>query len=1014
MGTWCWEVEPNTLYWSPELYRIFGVDPQLGPPDPERRRTLYTPESLARLEAVALACLQTGESFCIQLDGIRGDGGALYLEAHGAVTMDDSGKVARLHGMVLDRTEERKTLAAFLASEAQFASSFEYAVVGMALVSPEGRWLRVNRAVCDMLGYTEAELLARTFQEITYPDDLEIDLRLVQELLSAERQTYQLEKRYVHKSGRVVWALLSVSLVRNSAGSPQHFISQVVDISARKQAEAERERFFTLSLDMFCVSGLDGYLRQVNPAWTRTLGWSREELLSRPVSEFVHPEDVAATEAGRVGLMQGQPIRDFENRYRCKDGSYRWLAWRSFSLPNEGMVFAVARDITDHKAAQETLRQAADRLTLAARAACVGIWDWDISTDYIVWDEAMHRLYGLSSEASPEGYKTWERSLHPDDHVRMRDEMRLALEGEKDFETEFRVIWPDGSIHHLQANGLIQRDALGRPLRMLGTNWDITERKRIEEELRIQAHRLQLAKELAGIGVFDYDIANDSLLWDERQHAIYGIDPGAGTPGFARWRECMHPDDLAAVEADRAAILADPRIAYDLNFRIVRASDGVVRYLRSVASVERDPSGRPTRIIGMNLDITEEVEIQQRLRQVSEASEAASRAKSEFLAMMSHEIRTPMNAVIGYGDLLQLTELTPEQSDFVVNIQRGGASLLEIIDGILDFSKIEAGKLALRADPLDPRALVEDVCDLLAVTAHAQGLQFDRHIAADVPARLLGDAPALRRILTNLVGNAIKFTERGSVHVSVTCERSKKNLSHLCVEVADTGIGLSAETLERLFLPFSQGDSSHKRRFGGTGLGLVISRRLAEAMGGSLSAQNRLEGGAMFILTFPIQQEMGAERRAFGAANDASSGVGLPPAANLRADLRILLAEDNAVNRRLMVQLLQRLGCRCDQVENGREALEAMERQPYDIVLMDIQMPVMDGWEASRAIREREARHPEAARSYLIAQSASAMEEDARRCRECGMDDHLCKPITIQALAQALGRAPLASCTSLG
>jgi two-component system sensor histidine kinase/response regulator len=874
MGSWRWDAETDVVTWSPELYRIFGFDPAQPPPTWEERRQIYTEDSFARLEQAGRQCVETGEPFCVELDGFRRDGTPMHLEGRGESVKDENERLIEIHGVVLDRSDEKKAQEALRESEEQFASAFGYAPIGMALVSPTGQWLKVNRAICEILGYSEPELLEGSFQDITHPGDLEEDMEYVRQMLAGGRASYQMEKRYLHKSGCTVWAHLSVSLVRDTEGHPLNFISQVQDITERRHTAAERDRFFNLSLDLLSVSGLDGYFRQVNPAWTRTLGWSEAELLACPIFDLLHPDDLEITQKARDALASGHPPIELENRYRCKEGGYRWLSWQSFALPEEGTVFAVARDIT--------------------------------------------------------------------------------------------------------------------------------ERKKAEEERRVIANRLHLATELSGIGVFDYDIFTDTLVWDERQYQIYGLDPAAGVPGLDRWHAAIHPEDRDAMESARLQAMADPTRNFDQKYRIVRASDGATRHLHSVARIERDAARQPIRIVGMNFDITEELNLQEHLRRASATAEAASRAKSEFLAMMSHEIRTPMNAVIGYGDLLRRTPLTAEQAEFVSNIRQGGANLIEIIESILDFSKIEAGKLALQDEPVDPRALVEEVCDLLSVTARLRGLAFHRSISPDIPARIKGDSAAIKRVLTNLLGNAIKFTERGSVHTHVTYS-TQAGRPWLRIEVDDTGIGLSEEALDRLFQPFSQGDPSNKRKFGGTGLGLVISHRLAEAMDGTLAAESRPEGGSAFIFSFPIREVENGAGPPGPCAEDETS----PPSARLRLPraMRVLLAEDNRVNQKLMIKLLERLACECEAVPDGREALKALKQKNYDAVLLDIQMPVMDGWETAHEIRRREACQPESSRHYIIAQTAYATKEDARKCLEFGMDDHLTKPVTLEALTHALTRA---------
>jgi len=630
-------------------------------------------------------------------------------------------------------------------SEQLFVSAFEYAAIGMALVSLEGHWIKVNRALCLMLGYSETEFLATSFQDVTHPDDLSADLDNVAALLAGRIASYQMEKRYRSKGGGLIWTILSVSLVRDPQKRPVHFISQIQDISERKRAEIERDSFFRLSLDLLCVSGFDGYFREVNPAWTATLGWSKEELLARPVQEFVHPDDLEALSAARALLFSGQPLFQLENRYRCEDGTYRWLSWQSSPSVQTGTVFGVARDVTRRK-----------------------------QTD---------------------------------------------------------------------------------------------------------------------------------------------------------------------LEMERAR----------------------------------------------------------------EAAEAAVQAKASFLAMMSHEIRTPMNAVIGFGDLLADTPLSPDQAEFVASIQKGGANLIEIIDGILDYSKIEAGRLELRPATLDLRALLGEVHRLLSPLAQLNGISFERHWPDDLGSLLVGDELALRRILTNLAGNAIKFTERGLVRIDVAARELSG--SRMCeVRFSDTGIGLTEDALSRIFQPFLQGDPSHHRQFGGTGLGLVISRRLAEAMDGTLTAAARSDGpGAVFTFTFPWLEPTAAAADSW--RKDLGPTARLPEPVRRRDGMRVLLAEDNQTNRKLMIALLGRLGCVCRAVENGEEALLALESETFDVVLMDLQMPVLDGWEATRTLRQREAERGPGERQYVVAQSAYTAPEDLAQCRAVGMDAHLSKPVTLASLAAVLNEA---------
>ncbi|NTV95005.1 MAG: response regulator, partial [Thiobacillus sp.] len=379
------------------------------------------------------------------------------------------------------------------------------------------------------------------------------------------------------------------------------------------------------------------------------------------------------------------------------------------------------------------------------------------------------------------------------------------------------------------------------------------------------------------------------------------------------------------------------------------------------------------------------------MRAAKDEAERASRAKSEFVSRMSHELRTPLNAIIGFAELLEDEPLAPAHKNYVGLINSSGKHLMELINAVLDHAKIEAGGLTLEKLAFDFPAVIEDVRSIVSERASAKGLDFIASIDANLPGQILGDPTRLRQILINLLVNAVKFTEKGSVELRVATEDSR-----IVFSVRDTGIGMDAVALSRLFQPFSQADVSITRKYGGTGLGLIITKELIEAMGGAIEVESAPNVGTVFWFWLPLL--------ASGTAAASPAPADLPEAGRaVRVPGRVLLVDDNRVNQQLAGAMLRRLGVEHDFADNGREALERLAGTDYALVLMDMEMPEMDGIAATRAIRAREA---ESGRAHLpvVAMTANALQEDRERCRAAGMDGYIAKPVSLAALREELGR----------
>ncbi|MEM6911298.1 MAG: PAS domain-containing protein [Verrucomicrobiota bacterium] len=530
---------------------------------------------------------------------------------------------------------------------------------------------------------------------------------------------------------------------------------------------------------------------------------------------------------------------------------------------------------------------------------------------------------------------------------------------------------------------------------------DLSKRRAAEAALKESELRWQFALESAGDGLWDWCATDNTVFYSRQWIEMLGYHVDEISDRFQEWESRVHPEDLPQCQRALEDHVAGNTSVYAAKHRM-RCADGSWKWILSRGQViERDEQGAPVRIIGIHTDLSESVRQQEKLSQLAKQARQASDAKSAFLANMSHEIRTPMNGVVGITNLLLDTPgLPPQHQQYAEVILQSAESLQSLLNEILDLSKVESGKMELEEIDFSLRDLVDEFAGLPSARALELGIDFVCQVEEDVPDQLIGDPTRLRQILLNLTSNALKFTMMGSIRVHVELLDQNRENVLLRISVSDTGIGIQPTKQEKLFEPFTQADSSTTRQFGGTGLGLAISRKITELFGGEMSVVSKPGQGSTFAFTVRLKRSQLVEESPSSPAGGRLQSLIDPEIAK---GTEILVVEDNPTNRMVINGLLKRFGFKPDQAFNGLEGAEATRHKRYHLILMDMEMPVLDGREATRQIREQtDALTPRDV--PIIALTANARPEDRDQCFQAGMNAHLTKPIAPRELAQALTR----------
>lgn len=815
--------------------------------------------------------------------------------------------LAALTGVIMINRQRHRQIVAEQARSAAIVESSSDGIIGQDL---DGKVLSWNRGAERIFGYSAAQTIGHTLFDLTIPQPLANEERAVLQRILARQPVDNFDTQRQRKDGHLVDVSVSVSPLFDGTGALIGLSKTVRDISAQKAAEA---RILELNASLE---------EQVNE---RTRELRELNVLLNTVMQSASEVSIIATD------LEGT-IRVF-NR-----GAERLLGYDAQQV--------------------------------------VGMQTPAI---FHLPEEVQARSEELSQEyAQPiSGFRVF---VH-----------KPELEGAES--REWTYVRKDGSRLSVTLLVTAMRDTAGQLVGYLGIALDLSKEVRLRREALAAHDQVSLAARVAELGIWSWTPADNRLQWNERMFELYDYPLELREQGldYHHWRDRIHPEDRAATEANVQDLMAG-RATFDQVFRILRP-DGRVLHIQPAAHVERDLLGKPFKITGINRDITAQLQLEASLRHAKEQADAASAAKSAFLANMSHEIRTPMNAVLGMLQLVQATELNVRQLDYVLKAQGAAHALLGLLNDILDYSKIEAGKLQLERHDFELEPMLRDLAVVLAGNQGDKDIEVMFDVDTALPAVLLGDSLRLQQVLINLAGNALTFTHNGQVEVSLhQLQRTAEHI-RLRVAVSDTGIGISEHQLQRIFDGFTQAEASTTRRYGGTGLGLVICKRLVELMGSTLHVESQLGVGSRFWFDIELGVRDGADLLAHTREEPEQ--------------LRLLIVDDNLIARQLLQQTILDLGWHAETADSGDDALLRMQQaqQPFDIVLLDWRMPGMDGLEVAQRIRESAVPHRPPPTVIMITAHGREVLADRHGEADAPFAGFLTKPVTPRQLVACILQA---------